>query len=388
MEFLSAYNFSLSYRRGKDNANADFLSRLPLPPTNEDISGSCALTDPDDLGIYLIRACGLVPSFCPIPGIGLGGLAPQPRTPSLALGGLVPQPDNPLLGGLPLSNADFRTHNAPLPPVHMVGSIARSTRAPTRTPNTIYTLENTRPPPTGRTRSQSALLAGSTPTRPDYRLAARSGFAASAASAPPSLRTSPPPRSARLGSTTSDRPASAGAAPTSPVTIPDSLPLATLDPSPPEQAPDSTVETAISGLSDSLLSFVHREWEQDQRDDPLCNAVRRYLQLGCPQPLPPTLFDHIASHKRLDPADITNIAACQPSAYTAPLAAPQPQLQPDSTALVASLVFSIRPIRPQLVDNLGLSRPHGPRGHAGWQPSAFTAPFEAQPRVQQTPRPP
>ena len=70
MEFLSAYNFRLSYRRGKDNANADFLSRLPLPPTKEDISGSCALTDPDDLGVYLIRACGFVPYFCPIPGIG------------------------------------------------------------------------------------------------------------------------------------------------------------------------------------------------------------------------------------------------------------------------------------------------------------------------------
>ena len=55
MEFLSAYNFSLSYRRGKDNANADFLSRLPLPPTDEDISGSCALTDPDDLGVYLFQ---------------------------------------------------------------------------------------------------------------------------------------------------------------------------------------------------------------------------------------------------------------------------------------------------------------------------------------------
>ena len=31
MEFLSAYNFSLSYRRGKDNTNADFLSRLHPP---------------------------------------------------------------------------------------------------------------------------------------------------------------------------------------------------------------------------------------------------------------------------------------------------------------------------------------------------------------------
>ena len=70
MKFLSAYNFSLPYRRGKDNANVDFLSRLPRPPTDEDISGSCALTDLDDIGVYLIRACGLVPSSCPIPGIG------------------------------------------------------------------------------------------------------------------------------------------------------------------------------------------------------------------------------------------------------------------------------------------------------------------------------
>ena len=71
-----------------------FYPDSTLPPTNEDISGSCALTDPDDLGVYLIRACGLVPSFCPIPGIGLGGLAPSSCiTPSLALGGY----HNPML---------------------------------------------------------------------------------------------------------------------------------------------------------------------------------------------------------------------------------------------------------------------------------------------------
>ena len=55
MEFLSAYNYRLPYRRGRDSANADFLSRLPIPPTTEDISSSSALTDPDDLGVYLIR---------------------------------------------------------------------------------------------------------------------------------------------------------------------------------------------------------------------------------------------------------------------------------------------------------------------------------------------
>ena len=71
MEFLSAYNFNLSHRRGKDNANADFLSRLPLPPTEEDISGPRALSNSNDLEIYLIRACGFIPSFFPIPDIGL-----------------------------------------------------------------------------------------------------------------------------------------------------------------------------------------------------------------------------------------------------------------------------------------------------------------------------
>ena len=131
------------------------------------------------------------------PSLALSGLAPSSRnTPSLALGGLVPQPDAPILGGLPLSHDDFRAHNAPLPPAHMVGSIDRKTRASTRTAHTVPTLENTRHPPTRRTRSQTALLAGLTPSRPDYRLAARSGFAASAASAPPSLRASPPSRSA------------------------------------------------------------------------------------------------------------------------------------------------------------------------------------------------
>ena len=50
MEFLSAYNYRLSYRRARDNASADFLSRLPIPLTADDISGSSTLTDPDDFG--------------------------------------------------------------------------------------------------------------------------------------------------------------------------------------------------------------------------------------------------------------------------------------------------------------------------------------------------
>ena len=109
MKFLSAYNFRLSYRRGQENANAGFLSHLPLPPIEEDIFGASTLTDPDDLGVYLIHACGFITPSCPVPGVGLGGLAPSPcHTPGAGWGGLVPPPDTPVLGGLPLTKDDFR----------------------------------------------------------------------------------------------------------------------------------------------------------------------------------------------------------------------------------------------------------------------------------------
>ena len=113
MEFLSACYFRLSYRRGQNNHNADFLSRLPLPPIADDVSGASASTDPDDLGVYLIRACGLTTPSCPVPGVGLGGLVPSPYIP--VLGGLAPSPDIPVLSGLPLTSDDFRTHRAPIP---------------------------------------------------------------------------------------------------------------------------------------------------------------------------------------------------------------------------------------------------------------------------------
>ena len=206
MEFLWAYNFRLSYRRGQENANADFLSPLPLPPIEEDISGAFALTDPDDLGVYLIRACGFITPSCPVPGGGLGGLAPSPyHTPGAGLGGLVPPPDTPVLGGLPLTNNDFRTHRAPMPSTHMTARLRRPYATPPKAPYTTYAISarDDAPRPTRRTQSQTAILDGNASSRLDYRTAAQSEFAASAASGPPPLRTSPPPRSARLGSTTS-----------------------------------------------------------------------------------------------------------------------------------------------------------------------------------------
>ena len=157
MELLSAYNFRLSYRRGQENANADFLSRLPLPPIAEDISGASTLTDPDDLGVYLIRACGFTTPSCPVPGVGLGGLAPSPcHTPDAVLGGLTPPPDTPVLGGLPRTNDDFRTHRAPMPPTHMTARPRRSYATPAKVPFTTYAISahDDAPRSTRRTRSQ------------------------------------------------------------------------------------------------------------------------------------------------------------------------------------------------------------------------------------------
>ena len=184
MEFLSAYNFRLSSRRGEENANADFLSRLPLPPIADDISGASALTGPDDLGVYLIRACGLTTPSCPFPGVGLGGLAPSPDI--SVLGGLAPSPDTPVLGGLPLTSDDFWTHRAPTPYPPATRRPRRPRAILPQAPYTTYAIDprDDAPRPTRRTRSQTAILDGNTPSRPDYRTAAHSVFAASAIGPP------------------------------------------------------------------------------------------------------------------------------------------------------------------------------------------------------------
>ena len=309
MGFLSAYNLCLSYRRGQENANADFLSRLPLPPIEEDISGASALTDPDDLGVYLIRACGFTTPSCPVPGVGLGGLAPSPyHSPDVVLGGLAPPPDTPVLGGLPLTKDDFRTHRAPIPPTHMMARPRRPYATPPKAPFTTYAISahDDAPRFTRRTRSQTAILDGNAPSRPDCRTAAHSGFAASTASAPPPLRTSPPPRLARLGSTISTgRLASTSSTPTPPDLQ--------SDPPPPtaplhSTASDPDVKAAAAYLSNTLLNYSHSDWEQAQREAPLCDATRRYIQLGCPLHSLTSLCNRIPSHQRPDPADILDLA--------------------------------------------------------------------------------
>ena len=61
-DFLNAYTFKLKHRSKNANANADVLSRLPLPATAEDIQPRYRLTDPSDLDVYFVGASGIHPS--------------------------------------------------------------------------------------------------------------------------------------------------------------------------------------------------------------------------------------------------------------------------------------------------------------------------------------
>ena len=313
MEFLLTYNYRLSYRRGRENANANFISRLQLPPTVEDISGSSALSDPDDLGVYLIRACGYTTPSCPIPGVSLDGLTPSsynnPGT------GQNPFP-TPVLGALPLTKYDFRTHRASMPLRRMTGPTTNTFATPTDEPCLSYAFDDQHEASWSncarRTRSRTATLTGNTPLRPDYHMAARSGFAASAAPPPPPkapIRSSLSPRSARPG------PAIPLRRPTSPrmATVPNplmghsllaaslALRCTTLD--------DKISAAAKQHLSNTLLSYSHSDWDRAQRTDPLCDATRRYIQLGHPNPLPRSLCNHLPSHTRPETADISDLAA-------------------------------------------------------------------------------
>ena len=307
MEFISVYNYHLSYRRGRDNANADFLSRLLILLTTEDISGSSALTDPDGLGVYLIRACSYTSPSCPIPGIGLGGLTPPSDN---NLGTAWHHSPTLVLGGLPLTQDDFRTHRAPMPLRGRAGPLADASVYITHGPYPSYAiddqLEPSRTARAGRTRSRAAILAGHTPLRPDYYRAARRGFAAPAVPAlPPRTqpRSSPLPRSDRLGSTTPlGRPDLCRPPPAQ------NSKIDTTPPAPHTNTENSTY-AATKQLSSTLLSYSHRAWDKAQRADPLCDTTRRYIQLGRRDPPPSSLCDQLPLHKRPEVTDITDLAA-------------------------------------------------------------------------------
>lgn len=73
------------------------------------ILGSSALMYPDDLVVYMIRACGYTIPSCSTPGDGLDGLtAPV---------------DDSVFGGISLTNDEFQTYRFLLPLPHVIGPI-------------------------------------------------------------------------------------------------------------------------------------------------------------------------------------------------------------------------------------------------------------------------
>ena len=98
LESLTAFDCTLEDRKGSAKGVADFLSRLPQPAPEHDLRGFSCLTPVDDEAIHLVSACGLLTLSTPVPGVGLGGL--------------VPQPDSAVSGGLPLSSTGFRDFRA------------------------------------------------------------------------------------------------------------------------------------------------------------------------------------------------------------------------------------------------------------------------------------
>ena len=100
LEFLTAFDYTIEYRKRSTNGNADFLSRLSEPATEHDRSGSTSLNPLEDGGMDLIKVCGLNTPSSPIQGVDLGGLVP--RTEHAVLD-----------GGFPFTSADysdFRTY--------------------------------------------------------------------------------------------------------------------------------------------------------------------------------------------------------------------------------------------------------------------------------------
>ena len=65
---------------------------------------------------------------------------------------------------------------------------------------------------------------------------------------------------------------------------------------------------AAEQLSNALLSYNHHDWEQAQPADHLCDATRRYIKPGYPNPPPLFLCAHLPSHTRPATADIADLA--------------------------------------------------------------------------------
>ena len=320
------------------NGSADSLSRLPQPATEHDRSGSSRLTPVDDEAIYLARACGL--------------LAPSTSVPDIGLIGLVPQSDSAVLGGFPLTSADFRDFcahglrmriddlcaptgrsvarvsafvgtgddrlgRAPFwpaaadtfTPVFMVLSGATPPDLPPRAP-TPPSEASAALPPTGRIstrmRRRTDAAVGAAQPAVDY------GFGPGRLPRTSSSWVDPPPRVPRPQLPLAAAP-SASRAPTPVPTVPipsdrdrsEPLGVPPLGLSTPSESPsaptadlDALGAAAEPHFGDSAARYSHTDWEREKRAELTCYAAIQYILLGRPLALPTELSAHFPSHQR------------------------------------------------------------------------------------------
>ena len=189
LEFLSNFTYTLKYRKGSANGNADFLSRMPLPAQDTDKTGQDCIDGVDHAGVFLIRACGLHYHSSSTPDVGLGGL-----TPPCSAGVLSPPPLQPsdfgdfrrhaprMMDVSPPSSSTCTDHQRPsgvfavsglagsaprLPSVasRLVPSVASSAN---KYVHVLYSLPERGPLISSRTRAKTTTASGGTVTGPAY----------------------------------------------------------------------------------------------------------------------------------------------------------------------------------------------------------------------------
>ena len=68
---------------------------------------------------------------------------------------------------------------------------------------------------------------------------------------------------------------------------------------------DDAAELRFAG---SVARYSHADWKREQRTEPTCHAMKRYISIARPSVLPPDFLSCYPSHKRLSLSDIQELA--------------------------------------------------------------------------------
>ena len=360
LEFLSAYTYTLEYRKGTANGNADFLSRLPQPATDGDRTGPNSLDDP--AGVYFIRPCCPTPHMPPMLGNGLGGLISPP---SCAIPTAQPLPftdedfgDFRRLGAHMERPEPFTTSDVFIAPISTRGHRAEPPASSEKfavdagaPPGLVSRPSVVSPPSTtgaatpapsdlisSRTRHCSATAAGTPRATPNYGFDRRPPETAPARTSSPRRPATPVRALPRPSKTTTSpaapppqpthtaTPAPCGSSststpppswnptpselhPTEPAVEPDDDPSSPSPTPPPPPLPEPFVEPDDDPhLLSCVERYTHKDWAREQRAEVPCSATIRFLSLGSPSP-PTDFLDYIPSVRRPRLSDVLTLAA-------------------------------------------------------------------------------